>query len=381
VLRGDLIAVGSGDPTIGGRGSATLLGEWAAALRNAGISKIDGRIVADDDALEEPRPQLAWTWDDLGYPTGAIFGALNFAENQMEVLVDPAGAPGERPILSVEPYASFRPLRNRVTTVAPGGVQLLWPEQRPGEPFLTVAGFIPSGAPAARLRVSVGNPTLWFANVLRDALIRGGIEVTGDAYDIDDVAERPEWRNLTVLHTHRSPTLAEIARPLLKDSVNLYGEAALRLNVARGAFPTNDRALEGLRARLDAWGIAPDGWQIVDGSGLSRRNAVAPEVLVAVLRRMYDRSTASPWMTALPIAGRDGTLAMRMQGTAAQDNVRAKTGTMTNIRSLAGYVRTKDGETLAFAIIADNFEGSGAAAIEAIDRIAVLLASVSRGNR
>jgi D-alanyl-D-alanine carboxypeptidase/D-alanyl-D-alanine-endopeptidase (penicillin-binding protein 4) len=263
-------------------------------------------------------------------------------------------------------------------TVAPGGMQLLWPEQRPGEPFLSIAGFIPAGAPPARLRVSAGNPTLWFANVLRDALVRGGIEVTGDAYDVDDLAERPDWRSLSVLHTHRSPTLAEIARPLLKDSVNLYGEAALRLNVASGTFPTNDAALAGLRARLDAWGVSADGWQIVDGSGLSRRNTIAPEVLVAVLQRMHDRSPASPWMTALPVAGRDGTLANRMQGTSAQDNVRAKTGTMTNIRSLAGYVRTKDGETLAFAIIADNFEGPGAAAADTIDRIAVLLAAFSR---
>ena len=116
---------------------------------------------------------------------------------------------------------------------------------------------------------------------------------------------------------------------------------------------------------------------MVDGSGLSRRNTIAPEVLVAVLQRMYDRTGASPWMTALPVDGRDGTLALRMQGTAAQDNVRAKTGTMSNIRSLAGYARTRDGEMLAFAIMTDNFEGPGSVAIEAIDRIAVLLATFS----
>ena len=147
------------------------------------------------------------------------------------------------------------------------------------------------------------------------------------------------------------------------------GEAVLRLNAASDAFPTNDAALEGVRMRLAAWGIPPDGWQIVDGSGLSRRNAVAPEVLVAILQRMYDSSGASPWMTGLPIAGRDGTLAGRMNGTPAEGNVRAKTGTMSNIRTLAGYVRTRDGETLAFAVRADSFEGPGSAAIEASDRV------------
>ena len=84
-------------------------------------------------------------------------------------------------------------------------------------------------------------------------------------------------------------------------------------------------------------------------------------------------------MTALPVAGRDGTLAGRMRGTPAEGNVRAKTGTMSNIRTLAGYVRTRDGEMLAFAILADNFEGPRQRrAADAIDRIAVRLASFSR---
>jgi D-alanyl-D-alanine carboxypeptidase/D-alanyl-D-alanine-endopeptidase (penicillin-binding protein 4) len=83
-------------------------------------------------------------------------------------------------------------------------------------------------------------------------------------------------------------------------------------------------------------------------------------------------------MNAMPIAGRDGTLADRMRGTAAEANVRAKTGTMSNIRTLAGYVRTRDDETLAFAIMADNFEGAGSIAVQAIDSIAVRLAEFSR---
>jgi D-alanyl-D-alanine carboxypeptidase/D-alanyl-D-alanine-endopeptidase (penicillin-binding protein 4) len=378
VLGGDLVVVGSGDPSIGGR-SGTDLTPFVEAVRRAGVRRIDGWVVGDDDAVEEPRPQLAWAWDDLGYATGALYGALNFGENRMEVVVSPAAAEGERATV-VQPYAWPRPLRNLATTGAPRSMQLLWPEQRPGEPFLTIAGSIPVDAAPARLSVSVGNPTLWFARALRQALVEKGIDVAGDAYDVDDVALRPD-RGATVLYTHRSATLAEIAQPMLKESINLYGEAVMRLNAARGVFPTNDAALEGLRTRLAAWEIADDGWQIIDGSGLSRRNAVAPDVLVAVLRRMYDPSARSPWMTALPVAGRDGTLAARMRDTPAEGNVRAKTGTMTNIRTLAGYVRTRGGETLAFAIMADAFEGPGSAAIDAIDRIAVRLASFSRDPR
>ena len=379
VVQGDLVVVGSGDPSIGGRGGGSLA-PFVEVLRTAGIRRIDGRVIGDDDALEEPRPQLAWAWDDLGYTTGALFGALNYGENRMEVIVAPGHAVGAPPTLT-QPYAWNRAMLNRAMTGATGSAQLLWPEQRPGEPFLTIAGSIPIGAAPARLSVSVGNPTLWFANALRHALLEGGIDVGGEAQDIDAVALEPQKPEVGdgILYIHRSPTLAALAQPMLKDSLNLYGEAALRLNTPGGAFPTNDAALAGLRTTLSGWDVPADGWQVVDGSGLSRRDAVAPDTLIAVLRRMWDPTGASPWMTSLPIAGVDGTLAGRMTGTAAAGNVRAKTGTMSNIRALAGYVRTKDGETLAFAVIVNNFEGSGAAAIEAIDRIAVTLANFSRG--
>jgi D-alanyl-D-alanine carboxypeptidase/D-alanyl-D-alanine-endopeptidase (penicillin-binding protein 4) len=117
---------------------------------------------------------------------------------------------------------------------------------------------------------------------------------------------------------------------------------------------------------------------VVDGSGLSRRDAVAPGTLVTVLERMFDPAGATPWMKGLPIAARDGTLDNRFKGTAAEANLTAKTGTMSNIRSLAGYVRTRDGEPLAFAIMVNNFEGTGAQAQAAIDAIAVRLAEFKR---
>lgn len=375
-LRGDLIVSGSGDPSIGGRAGQDLT-VWVDALKALGLRRIEGRVVGDDDAVEESRPQLAWAWDDLGYATGVLFGALNLAENRMAVTITPGSAPDGPTSLSVDPHAASRPLINRTITGAPGSARLVWPEQRPGEAALTIAGSVPADAPPVQLSVSAGNPTVWFASVLRNALIGGGIEVTGAAVDVDEVTPPPD-RTGPLLYSHRSPTLAEIAQPLLKDSINLYGEAVLRLNASRTPPPTNDAALEGVRVRLAAWGIPADGWQVVDGSGLSRRDVVAPEVLVAILQRMYDGSGASPWMTGLPVAGRDGTLAGRMQGTPAEDNLRAKTGTMSNIRTLAGYVRSRDGEVLAFAIMADNFEGSGAAATDAIDRIAVRLAGFSR---
>jgi D-alanyl-D-alanine carboxypeptidase/D-alanyl-D-alanine-endopeptidase (penicillin-binding protein 4) len=377
VLQGDLIAVGSGDPTIGGRAGDDI-GSWVDALKSAGIRRIDGRIIGDDDAIEEPRPQLAWAWDDLGYATGSLFGALNFAENRLAVTVTPGAAAGTPAAVSVEPHAAYRPLSNRVVTAATGAPQLVWPEQRPGEAFLTVAGTVAAGAPPTRLNVSAGNPTFWFASVLRNRLLRQGVEVTGDAWDVDDVMPAPDRLGATVLFTYRSRPLSEIVQPLLKDSVNLYAEAIMRLNAAPGVLPTNDAALDGYRRRLEAWGVPADAQQVIDGSGLSRRDVISAEALLIVLQHMQDPAARSPFVSALPIAGVDGSLANRMRDTAAAGNVRAKTGTMSNIRSLAGYATTRDGERLAFAAMVNNFEGAGAAANQALDAIAVALAGFQR---
>jgi D-alanyl-D-alanine carboxypeptidase/D-alanyl-D-alanine-endopeptidase (penicillin-binding protein 4) len=166
----------------------------------------------------------------------------------------------------------------------------------------------------------------------------------------------------------------------MKDSINLYAEAVMRLNAAPGNPPTNDAALEGFVKRLDAWGVSSVSQQLVDGSGLSRRDTVAAEAILAVLRRMHDPSGASAFVAALPVAGVDGTLSGRMRNTPAAGNVRAKTGTMSNIRSMAGYVKTRDGETLAFVVMVNNFEGTGAVANQAVDGIAVALASFSRSG-
>jgi D-alanyl-D-alanine carboxypeptidase/D-alanyl-D-alanine-endopeptidase (penicillin-binding protein 4) len=376
VLRGDLLVVGSGDPAIGGRGGDDLT-TWVDALKTAGIHRIDGRVVGVDDSFEDPRPGFAWSWDDLGYSTGAIFGALNLAENRLTVTVTPGAIVGRPTSLAFNVEAQDLPITNRSITGPPGSATLVWPEMRPGETMLTIAGSVPAGGMPATLTVSAGNPTAWFARVLRRRLMASAIDVSGPAVDADDISIPPADA-AAILYTYRSHPLSDIVRPLLKESINLYGEAVQRLN-ASGPLPhTNDQALDGMKQRLLSWGIAAEGFQLVDGSGLSRRDVLAADTLLTILARMYDPSGMSPWMTALPIGGLDGTLAGRMKGTPGENNVRAKTGTMSNVRSLAGYVTTRDGEPLAFVAMVDNFEGTGAQANAALDAIAVRLASFSR---
>ena len=353
------------------------MSDWIAALKSAGIHRIDGRIVGVDDSYEEPRPGFAWSWDDLGYSTGAIFGALNLAENRLTVTVTPGSVAGAPTTLALNVDAEDLAIINRSVTGPPGSTPLVWPEMRPGETALTVAGSVPVGGSTATLIVSAGNPTLWFARSLRRRLLASGIEVSGPAVDGDDVnAGAPD--DAVILYTYWSHPLSEIVKPLLKDSINLYGEAVQRLNASGLPPHTNDQALDGIKQRLASWGVAADAFQLVDGSGLSRRDVLTPEALLIVLTRMYDPAGASAWMTSLPIAGVDGTLVARMKGTPGENNVTAKTGTMSNVRSLAGYVRTRGGEALAFVAMVNNFEGTGAQANAALDAIAVRLASFSR---
>ena len=376
VLIGDLIVSGSGDPTPDGRAGDSLR-VWVDALKAKGLRRVEGRIIGDDDGIEEPRPSRAWAWEDLGYVSGALFGALNAAENRMTVTMAAGPRDGDPATLAVDADGQDRPLVNRTVTTA-ARESFVWSEQRPGEAGLTIAGFVRPQDGPVKMSVSAGNPTQWFANLFRNRLIRDGIEVTGRAADADDVQPPPDRTAGTVVYTHRSRPLAEIVKPMLKESINLYGEAVLRLNAAPGGPVTNDAALDGLRQRFVAWGLASDAAQIVDGSGLSRHDFIAPQALAALLKRAYDPAVASPLMSALPIAGVDGSLAARLKGTRAANNLRAKTGTMSNVRSLAGYLKTRDGEQLAVVIIVNNYEGSGVEATRAIDRMVVRLADFTR---
>lgn len=377
-VQGDVVVVGSGDPSILGPAGGDPLTPWIDALRSRGITRIEGRIVADDDAVEEPRPGFAWSWEDLAYTYGAMPGALNLAENTVTIVVSPASAEGLPTIAELPADARGLPVVNRSVTSAAGTGTNLWPELRPGEPGLIINGAIAVGDKPAVVSAAAGNPTEWFARVLRNRMLDAGIDVTGAALDVDDLPVKPDWRGATVLDVYRSQPLSEIVRPLVKDSINLYAEATLRLATGHDGVRTTDAALDAARARLESWGIPTDGIQMVDGSGLSRRDVIAPETLVQVLARLYDPAGASPWMQAMAVAGRDGTLLNRMKGTSAEGNAIAKTGTLSNVRTIAGYVKTADGEPLAFAILANNFEGPGRDVTATIDRIVERLASFSR---
>jgi serine-type D-Ala-D-Ala carboxypeptidase/endopeptidase (penicillin-binding protein 4) len=181
------------------------------------------------------------------------------------------------------------------------------------------------------------------------------------------------------LFTWQSPPLAAVLQLMLKPSQNQIGETLLRaLGAQVTGFGSMDSGRAVVRRVLTGFGVPPDAYVQADGSGLSRYNYVAPEALAEVLEGMYHRPDFEPFYDALPVAGVDGTLATRFLGTAAAGNVHAKTGTLSNVRSLSGYVRDADGELLVFVLLVNNFTVPVKVVDVAQDRIVERLATFSR---
>jgi D-alanyl-D-alanine carboxypeptidase/D-alanyl-D-alanine-endopeptidase (penicillin-binding protein 4) len=195
---------------------------------------------------------------------------------------------------------------------------------------------------------------------VKDALVARGIPVTGEAADQDDIAGEllaSMGAERRVLVTTASPPLGEIATVLMKVSQNLYAETFLKaVSAARNGLGTTQGGRVVVRETLTAWGIPADSYVNADGSGLSRYNYLAPDMVTAVLERMYrDPRHRDAFIATLPIAGKDGTISTRMRRTRAEANAVAKTGSIANVRSLSGFVRTRDGEMLVFSILANDF--------------------------
>lgn len=375
VLRGDLVVVGSGDPSIGGRGGDDL-GDLIDAVTARGIRRVDGRVVADDSLVEEPAPGREWAWSDLGLGYGSVAGALNYQENRFDVTIAPARTPGAPALISAS-AEGLDAVVNEVLTDIAGAEASIRPVLPAGSSRVRLVGSVPAGAAPATLSVAVANPTAWFATSLRRRLLAAGVEVDDAAYDADALPLPLDWREARLLHTHRSRPLRDLARPLMQESINLYGEAILRLATGPFGARSTAAALDAVHRRLDAWGVPAGAVQLLDGSGLSRRDVVSAGALATVLARMHAAPEASDWLASLPLAGREGTLRARLLGTPAEGVARAKSGTMSNIRSLAGYVPTGAGRAVSFAVVLNNHEGSPAEATAAIDRLVAEIAAIA----
>jgi D-alanyl-D-alanine carboxypeptidase/D-alanyl-D-alanine-endopeptidase (penicillin-binding protein 4) len=359
VLRGDLFVRGGGDPTINTREGvgAAVFSSWVAALRDAGITSVDGRVIGDDQAFDEETLGGGWAWDYLQYGYAAPVGALQYNEDVADLVVAPAANAGEPAIVRLAAGSGLT-LLNRAATGPAGSAETIDYKRHLDSPVLEVTGTIPAGGESVTRDVAVINPTLFFAQALKDTLVAQGIPVSGEAADLDDVAAQTDSRGerRTIAST-TSPPLRTMATVLMKVSQNLYAETFLKAaGRAQGGLGTIAAGRQAARTILSSWGIPDTSYVMVDGSGLSRYNYVSAAALASILEHMYkDTRHRDALMATLPIAGKDGTISTRLRRTRAEGNAVAKTGSISNVRSLSGFVRTRDGEMLAFSILANDF--------------------------
>ena len=380
-IAGDLIIVGSGDPSINPRHPDRwhAFDHWALTLESKGVKTISGRLVGDDSAFAEPGWGFGWSWDDLHLGYGAEPSALQYHENQVNVIVGPGLAVGSAAIVASSPLGSDLVIDSAVTTVMRGEETALSIARMPGTPYLTVRGQIAVASEPVTLLASVANPTRFYLEGVREAFRRHGIQIEGGVIDIDELRSPPARETLHELVVDRSPPLSELIDVTLKWSRNIYAES-LFLSLTPPSEPANSAAaVQHLRETLRRWGIAPEYYLARDGSGLSRYDYVSADALIGLLTYMWrDPAHAESFQATLPVSGLSGTLAGRMKGTPAAGRVRAKTGTMSNVRSVCGYVTTREGEPLAFAMLANDFRIPAAEIDALMDRALLALVQFSR---
>jgi D-alanyl-D-alanine carboxypeptidase/D-alanyl-D-alanine-endopeptidase (penicillin-binding protein 4) len=378
VLRGDLVVVGGGDPSISERSETPgVLKALARQLRDGGLTQIEGGIIGDDDLFDDRGLGSGWTLDNLPYGYAAPVSALEYNEGSVDLVIVAGAVEGDPVGIHVRPEGSGLTVDNRLTTVRESRTGRLTLHRLPGSMRVIVEGEIPAKAAPFARTASVDNPTAFFVSAFRAALIAEGVHVSGDAADIDDFLAKPDMSAARTLATHTSLPLRQLAVSMMKVSQNQYAEILLRHVGAQGAVGASaTMGAQRVRVLLKTWDIADDSYVIADGSGLSRYNYVSSDMLVRLLTHVReDPQHAGVYAATLPVAGRDGPLSRRLSGTVAEGRVRAKTGTVDNVRAIAGYVHALNGETLMFSIIANNFTASTSVIDDAADRALIRLAT------
>lgn len=359
VLEGDLVVVGDGDPTISRRFDPDpLLSDWAEALWRAGVRRITGDVVADDRAFDDVRLHPDWDPDDAERWYGAEVGALSLNDNCIDVTV--AGSPQgakvtlapDTTFVTVDVAAALTEVRKQhVFSLARTG-----PDLR----TIRVTGRVWSRADGYTSSIPVRDPGLFFATVLRERLAARGIEVAGQARRARDGDPAPRF----TLHRRLAP-LPRTLEVTNHRSQNFYAEClAKTLGRKHGGGGTWDGAARVLTAFARSCGADQDEVRVRDGSGLSRENRLSAAALVAILRAAASGPDAAIFRDSLAAPGEEGTLQRRLRDLPRGASLRAKTGTLTGVAALSGYLDV-GGRRVVFAVIG-NGGGGGRAQLDAL---------------
>nr|WP_223809326.1 D-alanyl-D-alanine carboxypeptidase/D-alanyl-D-alanine-endopeptidase [Nocardiopsis listeri] len=370
-----LYLVGGGDPTL----SANDLDAMAADVAAAGITSV-GQVYADDTWFDDQRLVDDWLPEDEPYAFSAQISALTVAHGDRydtgvtEVTVTAAD---DGDAVSVDPGAAdgYVEVDNQAVTGPAGSENTLAVDRPVGTNTIEVTGSLPADAESPVQLLTVDEPTGLAGHVFVEALEENGVEVEGDVAR----SEVPQtWDESHAVAENTSMPLEEILVPLVKFSNNGHTEMLVK-SIGRETADEGswEAGLAGVEEALQELGVDTSDLVLNDGSGLSRTDRITADSMVDLLTRVQDAPWYEIWHDSLPVAGDSdpfvgGTLASRMGGTAADGVAQAKTGTMTGVSALSGYVQGPDGSEVHFSVV--NNDHAGAAPLHVQDAIVVRLA-------
>lgn len=372
-LAGDLVIRGGGDPTLGSArvpGSLSyeqVLAEWVDAVERAGICEIQGDVAGDDSFFPySPWPD-EWSWIDVANAYGSGTSGLCFNDNQYDVYVEPgseAGSPAR--ISHCHPPMPHAEWSANVTTAGGGTGDDSVIYTLPDRPERFMKGSVPVGA-LCPVRGALQNPAAFAAGLLMRALVDRGIMVRGASRGTQGKALA--CKNAQLLGVIESPPLSAVIHQLNKESFNMYAEMMLMHTARAAGNGSRESGVAAEEAYLKQLGAPLHGVYIHDGSGLSRMNYVTAKALARFMFAMQKEPHFGVWLDSLPVLGVDADLKDRHAGTPLRGRVRAKTGLITRVRALSGYLDARSGRRYCFALFANQYSNSWVEVDHDLDRI------------
>lgn len=382
-LQGNLYITGGGDPTIGSArfGSETsadaFLDSIYSAVKKNNIKKINGKVIADASIFDDMLPS-GWEWDDMGNYYGAGASGLCMFENAYKVYLIPGSKEGD-PVEIIKTVPEVNGIRfiNTMTSSAKGSDDDIYIYGAPFSYLRFIDGPAPLGQSSVEVKGSMPEPDMFCAKYLWDYLFDKKVQIIGSWTSTREMSweDKQDTLKRTKIYTYYSPELSRILYYTNLNSVNIFAEAIMKMAGHKKYGEGSTQA--GIKTIASYWknkGVDMKGCVISDGCGLSRRNEISSALFCDMLIKYTKDANFDVFYSTLPIAGRTGTLRNMFKNTSAENNLRAKSGTMGDIKSYAGYVNNKKGDRIAFAVIANNYNCSNAEVRKKIERILVLLA-------